>query len=434
MGIDGRHPLLTERTQYMSPTAAMAFRLVLKGYPGMECMKQAITGAMKANEILCCRVAGEKDGSVFYESMGEPVVKVTGMGQGDADTWKTILREQERLSFALQSGELIRFFLMDYDGKTELLMLSHHLAGDGVSMLHFVMDVLNALEGIFAPDPQEMSRKPVQLLKGRDLPGKAGLRPVLRILVALLNRQWQKTGHVFSFEEYGSFYATYWKSRRTGVYTGVIEGDNLMEVLAFAKKHKITVNSLLAAAVLEEENQELGIPVSIRPEGYEGMGNYASGITVSYAYDGNLDFGRNAEAVHNLIYEKIRNVKHKYFLLKFLSALKGSLLDASYYSAYGAYDNGAAREAADMLGFCGEADRAGLTNLTGADWIGDCARYPICQLQFIPPLPSNAKYMLGVVTYGGRMSLTLHYPGGDEEGRMQRKLERIMERLVILKE
>lgn len=138
-----------------------------------------------------------------------------------------------------------------------------------------------------------------------------------------LNSSWNKSGRVFGWQDYEDIYREYWKNRDIHILLETFCGEECVRLLTLARSHQITFNSLFVTALAKAsgEKRSIGLAASVRPEGYEGMGNYATGISIDYAYKPSLDFWENARNVHRLIYKKLDTEADKYFLLRFMGEL-----------------------------------------------------------------------------------------------------------------
>ena len=47
--------------------------------------------------------------------------------------WIELVRENEKLPFEIDKGELVRTFIIPADTDTQFMIMAHHLVGDGKS-------------------------------------------------------------------------------------------------------------------------------------------------------------------------------------------------------------------------------------------------------------------------------------------------------------
>ncbi|MDF2987151.1 MAG: condensation domain protein, partial [Eubacterium sp.] len=236
----------------------------------------------------------------------------------------------------------------------------------------------------------------------------------LKCMVRYLNRQWCKEKKVFTFDEYRDMCKEYWKNRKTKILVLTLEKDQLHKLKAKSKENGVTVNSTVTTAFLKAASNEAetGIAASVRPHGFEGMGNYASGISIKYRYNTGRNFWSNALIVQKLFSRKLSDNRLKYLLLNFLNELEPNLIDAAYFNSFMGFKSAAASKVSKMFGYKGNPKGVSISNLTKAPIPDSYGRYNIESITFVPPLVPNAKRIIGVVTAGDRMTVAMQVEDG----------------------
>jgi hypothetical protein len=130
------------------------------------------------------------------------------------------------------------------------------------------------------------------------------------------------------------------------------------------------------------------------------------------------DFWVNAAKVHERMLEKINHPGKKFFLLNFMNAVSPTLIDAAYYSAFDEFSDPTAASASRMFGYQGNGKGISLTNLTRAPIPDLYGAIRLARIVFVPPLVPNAKRILGIVTIGGHMTVTMQYCIDYDENRV----------------
>lgn len=389
-----------ERTHLFSPNINIAISFCIRENLCIDTLKSAIDKAVQNNEIFSCRLGFKKNGQVFYEHSGRCIYTFQVL-EGD---WMDVVMEQASIPFDLPGGELIRFFALPDKNGTRLLIIAHHLAGDGLSIAYLAEDIMNALAA------ETLIYKPLLLPDRKLILKNCSLNPIMQLMVNLLNRRWRKTGNPFSYDEYLNMFRKYWSCHETIAYTSAIPPSLLLALRSQSKKYGITINSILITAFIKSANElsDVGIAASIRPEQFTGMGNYATGISIRYRYDTKKDFWKNAQAVHQLIYRKLNNPYKKFFLLKFMDSLEPGLIDSAYFSAYGGYQNKTSAIIQNMFGYNHNPKSISVTNLGKLPISAQYGDYHISDFIFLPPLVPNAKRLFGIVTLEDQMYITIH--------------------------
>jgi hypothetical protein len=135
--------ITTERADLYEPNITIAMKFSIVGNPTDNEVVNAIYAAMQANEILNTKIAIVPNGQAWYEESNKQENMVTISD----DNWRDIFYEQEKIRFRFEQGELMRVYLLNGEPKKQILILAHHLAGDGKSLVYFIEDIMNALSG-----------------------------------------------------------------------------------------------------------------------------------------------------------------------------------------------------------------------------------------------------------------------------------------------
>ena len=389
-----------ERTHLFSPSINIAISFLILESLRMDTLRSAVDNAVQNNEIFSCRLKFEKNGQVFYEHFES--CRYTFQVSGS--DWMDVVMEQESIPFDLPAGELVRFFALPEQTGTRLLIIAHHLAGDGLSIVYLADEIMKAIAG------ETLTYKPLLLPDRNRMCENCKLNPVMQFMVTLLNRRWLKTGKTFSYTEYLNMFTKYWSSHKTIAYTAAIPPSVLKTLKSQSKKYGITLNSILITSFIKsaDELSDVGMAASIRPEQFTGMGNYATGISIRYRYDTHKDFWKNAQAVHQLIYGKLNNPNKKFFLLTFMDSLDPGLIDSAYFSAFGEYQNKTSALVQNMFGYNQNPKSISVTNLGKIPLSSVYGDYHVSDFIFLPPLVPNAKRLFGIATLNDQMYITIH--------------------------
>lgn len=405
-----KYEINKERIWVFAPIATISTMIEVKGAITTVQLQKAISTGVGANEILKTRVVLEGEKSYFV-SQQEPCYQFTVTTKQPRE----ILNEEEKKPFDLSKGEYLRFFLLVDKLQEEqsyshwkLLLNAHHIAGDGTSYAYLMQDILKALSG------ETLQAKPAQLFDMKDLPAKSNLNFPMKLLMKQMNRQWEKQERLFTFDEYQVMAQEYWKCHKSHYETIRIKGEAYQKLIQYQKQSKLKMNTILTTALCkaasdcgEVEKQDIGQAVSIRKEGYEGMGNFATGVSVQYQYDSSLSFEENGARIQKQLYEKLENDKKKFFLLQFMGNIKGSLTDAIYFSALQGFENKTAKTFSNMMGYQGNPKGISVTNLTRLPIGESYGGFLLLDYLFIPPLVLNAKRIFGFASLANQMEISL---------------------------
>jgi hypothetical protein len=412
-----------ERTWIFSPVNNIVTKVDINGIVKEEQLKEAIKVTVSHYGMFHQRIVLDNDGNAYYERSEyfEPTIKLMKNG------WKEVAKEQEKIPFAIDKGEFVRFFFSRTEIGATLLIIAHHIAGDGISFTYFVQDIVRSLAGEILTD------KEIELFNMESLPKEARLRAPTTWLMKYMNRKWRKTGRTFGFQEYYSMFKEYWNSKDTDIHTFYLEDDKYNSLCKYSKENNVTVNTLLTTAFIRasEELSDVGIAASIRQKGFDGMGNYATGISIKHQYNEKSSFLVNARSVQKKIDSKLNDPSKKYFLLQFMRNIEPTLIDAIYFSSCSDYKNSTAATFSRMFGYDGNPKGISITNLTRLPIESKYGDYEINDFIFVPPLVLNAKRIIGIASIGNKMVLTLHLNNDTDAEKHRIFFDKAMQYLML---
>ena len=398
---DMKKYITSERANLFEPNVYISTAITLRGAVSAEALAQAVRAAYSANEAAMSRIVLEDSGAAYYEIMDRSACTVTVDRRGLIE----IIRDSEKRPFDLKDGELIRTFIIPDSSRSDtftLLIHSHHLAGDGKSIVNLIKDILSCLSGkppVFKP----MLSADKELLDSR-----AGRDSRVKLISRLIERNWKKHQKVFGWDDYYAIHKTYWEKHATDIR---VKTYALSECEAL-RSNGATINSVIICKLLEQYPgiRLVGIPVSIRDNTTpHGMGNLTSGIELRCRYDVSAGFERNLSRIHKAIYRTLNNDMDKYFVLRLMAELDPTLIDAVLLCVHGCYNSKDAFHAAKLLGYTGNRMRQlGVSNLGKIDLDGFCPNVEVCSFLFIPPKVSYSRDIIGVSTFGDKISLCYH--------------------------
>jgi hypothetical protein len=420
--MDNKLKINKERIWVYSPTPNIVIKTTVNSIIPEEKLQVAINKAVEVNQILHCNIAFDSNEETYYHIQPDMRYPITEY----FEEWEKVALGQAKEPFRPDRGNLVRFFYSYKEGNTELLLIAHHLMGDGTSFAYLIQDIMHILTGDTLKD------KPMELFQMEDLPNKSKLSFLMRIMMKGLNNKFNKTGKTFSPEEYYNMAKRYQNDTDIHIITKTFAKEEYMHMKGMAKEYDVTLNTLIVTALLQAANvkSDIGQAVSIRKPGYEGMGNFATGVSTVNEYNHNKSFKENAQSVQKRLYRKLHNEKKKYFLLQFMGGIKGSLQDAIYFAACDGYENKTAKQLASMFGYMGKPKGISVTNLTKlpiADTYGDMK---LLDFTFVPPLVLNSKRIIGIATIGDTMTISMSIREDEQKQNNLKFFETALENLI----
>lgn len=388
--------ITSERSNLFEPNVYISMAVKIEGNITAEMAVKAVRTAYNANESTKSKIVLCENGSAYYEKQKESCCKVVI----DSRSPKDIINDSVKKPFDIKDGELVRTFVKREDNGITLVVHAHHLVGDGKSVVVLVNDILDSLDG------KSPEFKPMLLIDSDYLGKRAKLPAAVKLLVKHINRKWAKTGKVFGWNDYYAIHKKYWGACSSEFEIKTYSAGELKKRCV----NGTTLNSLLIAEMLKNnpESKVTGIPVSIR-EDNGGMSNQTSGFSIKYRYNKRKTFEANLTQVHKRIYKKLNNVNSKYFVLLFMAKLSPALVDSVLLNTYGLYSNPLSEKMSDIIGYTDKnSPDIGVTNLARIDIVAEYDSFKVSDVIFIPPKVSYSKEVVGVGTFGDKLTVCRH--------------------------
>ena len=392
----------TERADLFDVNMMIAMQITVAGKTTESELSEAFRDAVKAFEILNCKIVIDREGHAFYVGCDG---SQNSLSFRDFEL-ESLIREQECVRFRLEEGEFLRCFvsLADRNGR-KLCFLMHHLGGDGKSLCYFIEAFLRRL-----CDEKCECRRAV-FLNRETLPRDSKLPFLATALVNHYNRKWRKERRVFGFEDLQAAHREFWETHHTAVRNEVTGRDALHEKLNQCRTNGIGFTAYTIAGMIRDipSEQDVGLAVDGRQDGNRSMGNQATGISVKYQYDKNRTLLQNAAAIDRRMKKKLHSNRYKYFILRFMSELDPTLVDAVNLEFAGYFHSRASAQLAKLLGYGHNTKDLSITNLTRLDIPTEYGSFTLTDLIFVPPVVSYGKNIVGMVTVGDHLNTTWHH-------------------------
>jgi hemerythrin len=358
------------------------------------------------------RLVLEPDGEVRYERSENPCYICETLPEGT--DWKAVVNEQERIPYDFKSGELVRYFLIPIGSGIQMILMAHHLAGDGKSMMILLRDIMNGMNG------RVVAKKKLEILQNEDIKQFSTISPMVRLFIARLNHHWKKERQVFQAADYKKMFYAYWNKHETVIDDIIFTAEETSSILKRCKEYDVTVNSYLTTAILKAYNSEwaeVGYAVDIRKKKQIGMGNFVSGQAFETTYVKDVGFRENAWRTDSLYKKQLQNSRNKYFTLHFLDRLDNEYIDSACMQIYTEYDTKSAQKLVQLMGYDGNKRELSLSNLTKYTLAAADDTYRMENLLFVPPVVPYGVRLFGMVTLDDKLGLALHYDHKKVEGK-----------------
>jgi len=367
----------------------------------------------KKHPLLNCSIEIDKNHIAWYVP-NTTHVEIEYYESREMNNWQQWFKEKDAVPFDFINGPLVKFCVINKENETEIILLGHHIIGDGIGYFNLVKDILLALDNRLETTPE------ITPIKKKSMGKYWFLFP--KLLAMSLNTQWRKNRIYFSENDYKIFFEQYRKNYSPTIYTDSINEQDLKKIREKCKQNKLTMNGIItsafAAAMVEltdnypDSNIRIGVVANIRNELKTKpnycMGNYFTGISVKIKYFLENNFIANTKKISKLIKTKLTNLSSRYLAINFLTAIDGDLLESMIYGCYGNYIMPVSKKLGSLIGEGKGKKRLGISNL-GQHKLTDYNSIKLLDMQFISPtLPANL-LSVSIITVNNKLNIGLMY-------------------------
>lgn len=388
--------LMLERTFLFDPNIYMAVVMTLEGDVNPEELCEAVKKAYTQNAMTMSKAVLDENGTFYMEEMEETGCKVFI----DQRNWQEIMYENERKTFRVDEGELVRTFIIPKGNVTDIYFMVHHITCDGNGIFLFAEDVFNNLKG------KEVAYRTSTVMTKEGVIKKGNLNFLEKAGLKSLSQKWCREGkEVFGFDMYYKIHEDFWKERKTEIEFIEIEGSELEEIKAVCKKLGVTVNSYMVTKYMQDYTgrQKLAIPTSIRGEN-RSISCMVSSVIAYAEYDANVSFEENLVKINKILTKEIKNIGSVYYIPQFIAFSEGTLIDASYVQQFIGYESERADRMRQILGLYGkDRTRLGVTNLGVLSIPTEYGKFKITNIIPVAPCVATSEKVVTISTFNGKM-------------------------------
>ena len=400
--------ILTERFFLRSPNINVCFRILISRNIGKETFDEALGNVCKRHPILNCSIEIDNDYIAWFLPNNCRVV--TDYFQSDEmPDWQIWHKKADNIPFDFLNGPLARMCVIWGENQTEIIILGHHIIGDGIGYFNLAKDILLALDKKLETTPQILTANNEFIKKNK-------LGFILKLYAKKLNKEWEKNRIRFSEDEYRSFFYEYRKNFIPGSYFYSINEDNLQKIIQKCKVEKISVNEIVtsafAMALFSGKKLRVGIAVNTRNEliskPHNCMGNYLSATLAKIKHIPKNEFMSDVKKIVKVIRRRLNNRTYRHLVVNILGEFDNDLIESIMYASYGNYQLPLSKRIGSLIARGLEDKALGITNL-GIQELKDYDSFKLLDMQFIAPVfPSNILSVC-VITVNNKLNICLRY-------------------------
>lgn len=389
--------LLLERTFLFDPNVYMSVVITIEGDISEEELCEAVKKAYTQNQTTMSRIVLDDQGKIYQEEMSESGCKVFV----DKRDWQEIRKENERKTFKINEGELLRTFIIPKGKQKDIFLMAHHVMCDGKGLLILAEDIFNNLQG------KEVAYKPTKVMTKESVINRGNLKFIEKFGLKKVSQKWGKEKASFGWDVYYKVHEEFWKNRQTEMSFKQIEGSELVRLKEECKRLGVTVNSYIVAKLMQQypEYKKLGIPVSVRGE-ERSISCLISSTPIYSKYDTNKEFEENVVNIDKTIKKELSSKGAVYRIPQFVAITDPTLLEAAYIQNVIGYESKNVDSMARILGLYGdERYQLGVTNVKEITFSSDYDRFKIISAMPIAPLIATTETVFTISTYNGKLTI-----------------------------
>lgn len=300
-----------ERLFTRSPFSIVTIVARIKGNISESMLRNAISKVQMRHTNLRVRIREGHDHTPWFTTEAVQEIPVDIVSRESDDHWIKLHREASQIYFEFESRPAIRFILVQSPDISELIILSHHIICDGLSLAYLARDLLVHLgdpdrdvEVLPDPIPIDLNNIPTDVSQSR----------LIKYFINRNNRKWEKDKLFFDQEDYRNLNEAYWNNFNHKIFSIELSEAQTSALVGRCRNEKVTVNSALVSAFIGAQtivqgdksyHSSIGIAANVRdplpiPSG-EVMGFYAGLVTLKFKYDSRKYFWENTRRFHKKI-------------------------------------------------------------------------------------------------------------------------------------
>lgn len=446
-----------ERVHSKAPNSNISMIATIIGNVSLEDLRDVIKKMRKRHPIL--NTHQEMRGSEIWLVADERIeIPLKVIPREKDDQWKDVILKEHKIPFKLGQGPLIRFILLHSAEISDLIIFSQHTICDGMSLAYLARDIVNYLSD---PTKEVEILPPAPIVDEDNIPSNIKPSFMPRLLKKIINKKWEKNEVLFDFEDFYEMHKVFWKNYIYKVQLLTLSKEDTRDLILACCKNDVTVNTALIAAFAIAQNKinpnspkylrKYGSAVDLRkllikPIG-EQFGFFAGGTQLKYKYSEKDTLWDAAKKIYKKANpESARKdalvIALNYFLLPL------SLMDAQIFAAFGhlippsspsfekihAFINDNKNIAVKMVKkriSKGTVLAQIMTNLGKMDFPERYGDLILKNLVLMPSCSPYTELVIGVVTHGGTLCITLNHIESTISTKKVQEIKRLANSILI---
>jgi len=294
----------------LSPFSVVAMIFRIKGHISKEQLNNAINSVEKKHPLLQVKISTDENNEKIYTSDNTELIELKTIQRKNENHWIDEYHNQCLIPFDFNNKPSIRFILLQSKDKCDLIIFSHHIICDGLSLAYLGRDILAFIGNSSKTTPETLDTIPITK---DNIPVELQQNWLIKKVITKMNNKFNEERVYFSFDDYKELHKAYWENYIHKMITIELSEEQTASIIESCKSQKVSVNSAISTAIIGAQQLTLdyklhkrnSIAVSIRDKiphnPGEGMGFYAGSIDIPFVYNVKKDIWKNAIKFHKKV-------------------------------------------------------------------------------------------------------------------------------------
>ncbi|UCE09962.1 MAG: hypothetical protein JSW61_13470 [Candidatus Thorarchaeota archaeon] len=443
-----------ERRFLFSPASFISLVLRFRGHVTREAMEKAVEKLLVTYPLFGVRVEWNEERVKWSTTEGAAKVPVKVHPRVSDNSWMSVLNHEFAIPMRPSVGPLTRFVLVMGSDVSELIAMSHHMISDGRSLQFALREILLHLKdpGREPPVVREAPSHTPEIF-----PEGLAMGRFRSTMIGRINKKWAKERILFDEEDLLNIWEATWKNTHY-VYEVMefdeIETNSLVQV---SRANDVTLNSTILVAILRARIEAVGsydrkarvatavdTRKRLRVDCSDAVGFYAGGSSVQLDYKENATFWENVRVYHKIVTKDL-DENNVFGTVSDHFVLDQTLLDAMVISSIGDQIEPHQSRHEKLTEYSGRKESLAAkfiarmasntpdimsTNLGRIELPNDVPGIRVERAFFAPTSGMGFDIVLGVITVGGRLTITFNHLHGYVDGENMRKIRNKAEEIL----
>ncbi|MCG8483349.1 MAG: condensation domain-containing protein, partial [Clostridia bacterium] len=337
----------TARLQMRAPNANVLLQVDFEGLILESELESALLTASKKHVLLnsCILVNEEKQASYHIKQTMKPDIRLINH---DEDI-NAIRKKALKKTFDIENGPLIRFYIVDDNHKSKLLICCHHAICDGLSLIYLIKDIVN----IIIKDDYDIEdncKKELTVIDNRVIPDSVKNGFITKLIMKRIDKSVEKTDITITDDMMNEIHREFWLEHKNEIITLDLLEEDTHKIISESKKNGVTVNSTMVTlfikaqqTLLKPKSYSNNITISVNFRDYmaqtpeDTVGFYASAVRPQLDYSEKKSFWENAKMINKKIKSLIN--EKSVFESQVIGLFNPKFIDALVLAMFNQTDN-----------------------------------------------------------------------------------------------